>query len=231
MTVVTYVPLGYPTLADSLNLITELDGMGVDVIEIGVPFSDPTADGETIQRAAKISLDNGVVPSDALKVPALKARKYLMTYGNIILKFGNLDRLVDSGYEGVIIPDVPIEHKLETPQLDQVMIVSPNSVEGRIRELSAKSEGFLYITSHLGTTGGKAELDQRLRDVLQIAEDENPHIPKYVGFGITDPQRAADILSMGADGVVIGSAMIRAIDEGGISAGADFIKGFLDHLK
>ncbi len=231
MTVVTYVPLGYPTLTDSLNLISELDEMGVDVIEIGVPFSDPTADGETIQRAAKVSLDNGIIPNDALKVPAIKARKYLMTYGNIILNFGDLTRLSESGYEGLIIPDVPIEHKIKTPGLDQVMIVSPNSSEQRIRELSAETEGFLYITSHLGTTGGRAELDLRLRDVLRLAEDENPHIPKYVGFGITDPQRAEDILSMGADGVVIGSAMIKAIDKGGISAGADFIQRFLDQLK
>lgn len=228
-----YYTLGYPTPAVSLEVVEALARSGADLIELGVPFSDPLADGPTIQRSTQIALEQGMNVRGCLEL-VIQARArgvtqplLLMGYINPILAYG-VQRYVEdasqAGADGLIVPDLPLE---ESEELDAacracglalVYLVSPASTPQRIAALAARSSGFLYLVSLTGVTGARASLaaglDSFITRVRAVAQT-----PLAVGFGISTPQQARTVAGL-ADGVIIGSAVVNAAASGSDPAAA-----------
>lgn len=227
---ICYVVAGYPDIITSERIITSLINGGADIIEIGIPFSDPIADGSTIQDAIQNSLIAGTTPDMCLEL-ASRIRKtfpniplIIMTYSNILYRKGYIQfakKAKESGIDGFIIPDIPIEESkeyLNTMQnigMSTIFLVSPNTSEKRLKMISRICTGFLYAISVYGTTGERQSFDEytiesikRIRKVT--AYDE---LPLAVGFGISNPQHVKYMIKAGVDAVIIGSAIIKKIKE------------------
>lgn len=217
-----YLPVGYPDLSTSLDLFQTLAEAGADLIEVGVPFSDPLADGPTIQSATQQALANGVTSAQCLDVVrALRARgvatpMLLMGYINPILAYG-VDRYVtdaaQAGADGFIIPDLPpdeageIEAVCQQQGLAMIYLVAPTSTSERLALAAAHSTGFLYLVSVAGITGARSELPPHLAGFVASVR-EHTDLPLAVGFGIATPQQASSVAAL-ADGVVVGSALVK----------------------
>ncbi|MCI0425205.1 MAG: tryptophan synthase subunit alpha [Actinobacteria bacterium] len=227
-----YLTAGYPDPAAFREILPAL-AAAADVVEIGVPFTDPMADGLTIQRASQVALDYGVTLGSILTLLAetpLDAPVLLMGYYNPFLAYG-LERLAESmtetGTTGLIVPDLPLEesgdlfHTLETRGLALVRLVAPTTPPARMRVLAESSRGFVYAVNATGTTGKAADFDEATLDYLDRVSSVSP-IPVLAGFGIRDRSQVAT-LSGHVDGVVVGSALIEEIDRGGDPAA--FIAG------
>jgi tryptophan synthase alpha chain len=234
---IPYIMAGDPSLDATGRFVAELKEAGADIIELGVPFSDPLADGPTIQKAHERALQKGVT---LRKVIALvrKIRQtseiplILMTYFNPVFKFG-VDAFVmeaaGAGVDGVIIPDlIPDEaHDFITVarkhKLDTIFLLAPTSTLERIKRIVTASTGFIYYVSITGITGAKLSIGDPMKDTLELIK-KNTNKPVAVGFGISTPEEAAEVSKI-ADGVIIGSAIVRMIAEG------KDIKGFVKSLK
>ncbi|MFP3895351.1 MAG: tryptophan synthase subunit alpha [Anaerolineales bacterium] len=235
---IPYLPLGYPTPADTLELVPALQTGGADVIELGVPFSDPVADGPTIQEASQVALQAGVTPSLCLDWVAELRQKgvtvplLLMGYYNPIHSYGVEDYVRDCaevGVDGFIIPDLPpeeagaLQKACEGRGMALVFLVAPTTREERIATIADATRGFLYVVSRLGITGTEhspeADLTARIRQVRCHART-----PIAVGFGISEPEQARG-LAPHVDGVVVGSALVRRAAEGP-EAVRDFVASF-----
>ena len=227
---ICYVVAGYPDIKTSEYIITSLINGGADIIEIGIPFSDPIADGSTIQDAIQSSLISGTTPDMCLEL-ASRIRKtfpniplIIMTYSNILYRKGYIqfaEKAKENGIDGLIIPDIPIEESkeyLNTMQntgLSTIFLVSPNTSEKRLKLISRICTGFLYAISVYGTTGERKGFDEytieSIKRVKKVtAADE---LPLAVGFGISNPQHVKYMIDAGADAVIIGSAIIKKIKE------------------
>lgn len=226
---ICYVVAGYPDIMTSERIITSLINGGADIIEIGIPFSDPIADGSTIQYAIQNSLISGTTPCMCLEL-ASRIRKtfpniplIIMTYSNILYRKGYIQfakKAKESGIDGFIIPDIPIEESkeyLNTMQnlgMSTIFLVSPNTSEKRLKMISRICTGFLYAISVYGTTGERQSFDaytiESIKRIRKVTTDE---LPLAVGFGISNPQHVKDMINAGADGVIIGSAIIKKIKE------------------
>lgn len=227
---ICYVVAGYPDIKTSEHIITSLINGGADIIEIGIPFSDPIADGSTIQDAIQSSLISGTTPDMCLEL-ASRIRKtfpniplIIMTYSNILYRKGYMqfaEKAKENGIDGFIIPDIPIEESkeyLNTVQntgLSTIFLVSPNTSEKRLKMISRICTGFLYAISVYGTTGERKGFDEytieSIKRVKKVtAADE---LPLAVGFGISNPQHVKYMVDAGADAVIIGSAIIKKIKE------------------
>lgn len=227
---ICYVVAGYPDIKTSEHIITSLINGGADIIEIGIPFSDPIADGSTIQDAIHSSLMSGTTPDMCLEL-ASRIRKtfpniplIIMTYSNILYRKGYMqfaEKAKENGIDGFIIPDIPIEESkeyLNTVQntgLSTIFLVSPNTSEKRLKMISRICTGFLYAISVYGTTGERKGFDEytieSIKRVKKVtAADE---LPLAVGFGISTPQHVKYMVDAGADAVIIGSAIIKKIKE------------------
>jgi tryptophan synthase alpha chain len=227
---ICYVVAGYPDIKTSEHIITSLINGGADIIEIGIPFSDPIADGATIQDAIQSSLISGTTPDMCLEL-ASRIRKtfpniplIIMTYSNILYRIGYMqfaEKAKENGIDGLIIPDIPIEESkeyLNTVQntgLSTIFLVSPNTSEKRLKMISRICTGFLYVISVYGTTGERKGFDEytieSIKRVKKVtAADE---LPLAVGFGISTPQHVKYMVDAGADAVIIGSAIIKKIKE------------------
>jgi len=234
---IPYVTGGFPGTDACLELITALDEAGADVIEVGLPFSDPLADGPTIQRTSQEALAAGATPAGVLELCAAAAAKVdaalvVMTYVNPVLKMGYGEfarRAADVGVAGVLIPDLPPEEAgpwLEAADahgLEAVLMAAPTTPPQRVAAISAQGAGFLYYVSMTGVTGGELRLDQAARRAL-AGTVEASALPVAVGFGISRPQQARDLAGL-AQGVVVGSALMRlmleaATPRAGIAAAA-----------
>ncbi|MDF1513615.1 MAG: tryptophan synthase subunit alpha [Anaerolineae bacterium] len=219
-----YLTMGYPHLDSALDLVPVLQHAGADLIELGVPFSDPLADGATIQAASQQALENGM-NLDLCLEQAMNLREYgvtlpfiLMGYYNPLLQYGVqhfADRASAMGIDGVIVPDLPPEEAL--PLLDalrdcgvySIFLLAPTSNEERIRKVAALSEGFIYLVSLLGVTGARRSLPVDLAHfVARVRQITNK--PLAVGFGISTARQAHQVSQL-ADGVIVGSALIKAI--------------------
>lgn len=218
-----YFTLGYPTPAASLAVIESLAAAGADLIELGVPFSDPLADGPTIQRSTQVALEQGMTVSRCLEmVVQIRARGVrvplmLMGYINPLLAYGvecYAAATAAAGADGLILPDLPVEEADEVEAacrkhgLALVYLVSPASPPERIARLAARTSGFLYLVSLTGVTGVRATLSADLADfvarVRAVAQT-----PLAVGFGISTPEQAQAVAAL-VDGVIIGSALVHA---------------------
>jgi tryptophan synthase alpha chain len=219
-----YYTLGYPTAALSLEVITSLAQSGADLIELGVPFSDPLADGPTIQRSTQAALEQGMTVQRCLEqVAQIRARGVqqpllLMGYINPILAYG-LERYVSAacaaGADGLILPDLPLEEADEAETICKkhgialVYLISPESPPERIAALAARTAGFLYLVSLTGVTGARSQLSPGLADFVARVR-ASAVTPLAVGFGISSSDQARAVAAL-ADGVIIGSALINAV--------------------
>ena len=241
---VAYVMAGDPSLAETERLVIEAERRGADVIELGVPFSDPLADGPVIQRADVRALAAGTTLARVLEmVASMRARVrlplVLMTYYNPILAFGLkafARTAVDAGADGVIVPDLPHEEaeplraETEPAGLDTILLVAPTSTPARVKAIARLSRGFVYVVSLTGVTGARRELSPDLGAQIRTLRLVTTK-PVCVGFGVSTPEQVAAVGRL-ADGVAVGSAIVRAIEEhAGTSALVEKVGDFIASLK
>ncbi len=222
---IVYLTAGDPSLEITREIILGLDSVGVDILEIGVPFSDPTADGPIIQAASRRSLQNGSTLSGILDmIESLREVSeipiVLFGYYNPIFIYGNerfAKRAKETGVDGILVVDLPPEESAELRRytdrmgIDFISLIAPTTGPERTRKISQHATGFLYYISITGVTGtAKPRVNDVIRDVEGIREVTT--LPIAVGFGISTPQQAGEIAPY-ADGVVIGSAFVRMIEE------------------
>jgi len=228
---IPFITAGDPTLEVTKQLVVAMADAGADLIELGIPFSDPTAEGPVIQEANLRALKNKVTTDDVFTTVAeLRAQDcsvplVIMTYANVVFSYG-IERFVarqtELGMGGVILPDVPHEEKEEFSEafaaagLDVVSLIAPTSHE-RIREIAGDANGFVYIVSSLGVTGVRSEITTDIGAMVQLIREANPQIPCAVGFGISTPEQAARMAQL-SDGAIVGSAIVRMIGELGQDA-------------
>ncbi|MDP2725653.1 MAG: tryptophan synthase subunit alpha [Syntrophales bacterium] len=222
---IAYITAGDSSLEVTERLIPALAAAGVDILEIGVPFSDPTADGPVIQAAARRALKNGVTLDKVLGM--IKRTRMLSDipvvlfgYYNPIFSYGVgkfSQRAKDAGVDGILVVDLPLEeaHELrrhtDPAGIDFISLIAPTTDDERIKEIAARAQGFLYYISVTGVTGTKKpQIADIKKDVARIRRFSN--LPVAVGFGISTPRQAGEIAAH-ADGVVVGSAFVRLIDE------------------
>ena len=218
-----YVPLGYPTLETSLDVVRAVVSAGADMVELGVPFSDPLADGPTIQAATQIALEKGMTVPKALNaVSQLRAEGIdvpflLMGYINPFMAYGLQKLATDAekvGVDGFIVPDLPPEESMGFDRLCQandlalVYFLAPTSTAERITLVAQKARGFIYMVSVTGVTGARSELADTLPDFVSRVRAATG-IPLAVGFGIGNGEQAHAVGQF-ADGVIVGSALVKA---------------------
>jgi len=218
---ITFVTAGDPNLETTEKLVFEMEKSGADIIELGIPFSDPIAEGPVIQAANLRSLASGTTVNkifDMVKHIRKKSQIPLvfLTYANPVFKYGYdafFKKCKEVGVDGIIIPDLPYEEQSEIPNrhgIDLIPLVAPTS-EDRIKKIAAVAEGYLYVVSSLGVTGIRSEIKTDLKSIIDIAR-KTAKVPIAVGFGINTPEQAAKISKI-ADGVIVGSAIVKIIAE------------------
>jgi len=221
---IAYLPAGYPTLDSSMELVETVAASGADLIELGVPFCDPVADGPTIQAATQAALDGGTTFGgilERLNGRSCAAPLSLMSYLNPLLAYGReplLDRLRELSVAGLIVPDLPLEESGEWSDaatergIDLSLLVAPTSSPERAAEIARASRGFVYYVSVTGITGTRdtlpEDLFRSLDELKRVAER-----PVAVGFGISTPEQVRQLRGR-ADAVVVGSRIVRAIRDG-----------------
>jgi tryptophan synthase alpha chain len=241
---VTYLMGGDPDLATSQAMALACVEGGADLLEIGIPFSDPIADGPTIQRAAERSLAAGTSAGDVLQLAAGVRRKSqvpiaLMGYVNPVLAYGEERFLADAaraGVDALILPDLPPEEAegisaaARAQGIGLVFLLAPTSTEARRRAACAAATGFLYFVSVTGVTGARRELPPELPAQLSAVRARSP-VPVVVGFGISSPEQARSLARL-ADGVVVGSAVVARIARPGTRrARAERVRRFAASLR
>ena len=228
---VAYVTAGDPNLATSADIIRAIDQAGADVIEVGVPFSDPIADGPAIQRASERALAAGGHLTATLDMvaalrPVLRAPLVLFTYVNPVLRLGTeafVSRAAEAGIDGVLLLDLPIEESgamraaLDAAGLDQIFLISPTTTDERMREAARLGRGFLYAISRLGVTGARDAIATSARPVVERIRRVTS-MPIALGFGISRPDHVRDVCAF-ADAAVVGSALVQVIAEAAAAGG------------
>ena len=221
-----YHAAGFPTYDDSKAIIRSLVEAGADMVEIGVPFSDPIADGPSVQGASQIALDNGTTPDDCirlvreLRAEGIEAPFLLMGYYNPILKYG-VERFVSdaaaAGVDGFIVPDLPAEesdtlrHACLAHSRDLIFMVAPTSTDSRLAIAAARGSGFLYCVSVRGVTGARESLSETLGEYIARVRSHSD-LPLAIGFGISKPEHVRQVGEI-ADGAIVGAALINALNE------------------
>lgn len=230
---IAYLPVGYPDVEGSIAAMVAAVEAGADVIEIGVPYSDPGMDGPVIQEAVDVAVRAGVGIRDVLRavraVADAGAVAVVMTYWNPIERYG-VERfatdLAAAGGAGLITPDLIPEEAgewiaaAERADLDRVFLVAPSSTDARLRSTTAASRGFVYVASTMGVTGARASVSDAARTLVARTREARPDIPLCVGLGVSNGAQAAEIAAF-ADGVIVGSAYVRELLEG---RGADGVR-------
>jgi tryptophan synthase alpha chain len=223
---IAYLPVGYPDVDGSIAAMVAAVEAGADVVEIGVPYSDPGMDGPVIQQAVDVAVRAGVGMRDVLRaveaVAAAGAVAVVMSYWNPIERYG-VERfatdLAAAGGAGAITPDlIPDEAgewiaASDRAGLDRVFLVAPSSTDARLRSTTAASRGFVYVASTMGVTGARATVSDAARTLVARTRDARPDIALCVGLGVSDGTQAAELAAF-ADGVIVGSAYVRELLEG-----------------
>jgi len=222
---IAYLTAGDPTPERTPEIVAALERGGVDLVELGVPFSDPIADGPVIQRAAARALKAGTTVAKVLEIARTIRRTseiplLLFTYLNPVLRYG-LDKLAtdakSAGIDGCLLTDVSVEEAepyvaaMRAAQLDTVFLAAPTSTERRLKLVAQYSTGFVYLVSRTGVTGEQAALSDSLAPLIEKMRAVT-NLPLAAGFGISTPEQAAQVAKM-ADGVVVGSAIVRQIEK------------------
>ena len=237
---IAYITVGYPNMRTTLEVASVLSDNGCDIIELGIPFSDPLADGVTIQKASYQALQQGVTPQVCLEV-AYQLRQKLatplvfMTYYNPIFNFGVeafCQASTAAGIDGLIVPDLPLEESAELEaitqkhNLDLIYLLAPTSTEERISIVANRSQGFIYLVSLTGVTGARVTLPPELEGFIKRVR-QKARQPLCVGFGISTPGQARRVAKV-ADGVIVGSRLIQLIEE---DATLSSLKAFVLSLR
>ena len=238
-----YATAGYPNFGDTMLVLNALQEGGVDIIEIGMPYSDPVADGETIQQSNQVSLDQGMTVShlfdqlknmrESISVPVL-----LMGYINPVLQFGVerfCQKCLEVGVDGLILPDLPLAEYQQSYQsifeqfgLLNIFLITPQTSDERIKQIDAISEGFIYMVSSASTTGAKTGISSDQEAYFKRIDNMNLKNPRLVGFGISDRESFLKA-SNGASGAIIGSAFVKLL--GNAKNLRDVIVGFVKSIK
>ena len=238
---IAFITCGDPDLATTKKAIKEAVENGADLIELGIPFSDPTAEGVVIQAANIRALENGITTDkifdfvreirEEIKIPLV-----FMTYANVIFSYGaekfiSLCKEVD--IDGIILPDLPFEEKNEFEPIckqygiDLISLIAPTSKD-RISKIAKNASGFLYIVSSLGVTGTRTEIKTDLKSIMKVVR-ENTDIPCAIGFGISTPEQAKKMSNI-ADGVIVGSAIVKLLEKHGKDA-PSYIGQYVKSMK
>jgi len=240
---VIYLTAGDPTLDDTGKLLRAVDRGGADVIELGVPFSDPLADGPVIQRASERGLKSGATLGRILeRLPAwrqgFEAPLILFTYYNPILQYG-VERFArdaaEAGAAGALVVDLTPEEAgayvgvMRAANLDTVFLASPTSTDERFEKLARPSTGFLYLISRPGTTGERSEIAQELGPLIRRAR-RHTELPLAVGFGVSNPDQVRQVTKE-ADAAVVGSALVRSVEDRYARGGPAAIEQFVRWLR
>jgi len=220
---IAYICAGDPSPEATKEYVEALVRGGADIIELGLPFSDPVADGPTIQAGIERALNGGMTPNVYFEtVGSLNVNIPLvvMTYYNLIFKRG-LEKFVKdcaaSGISGIIVPDLPAEESGELASIckkhaiDLIFLVAPTTTEERMKHILAKGTGFIYLVARLGVTGARKDVASSTKELINRVKTATP---KAVGFGISSGKQAAEIISAGADGVIVGSSFVDIIARG-----------------
>lgn len=241
---IPFITAGDPDLATTLKALEVLDRSGADVIELGVPYSDPLADGPVIQAAATRALAQGIRLEQVLDMvqqvsPTLQAPIVLFTYYNPILNRGIdafLHAIRAAGVKGLVVPDLPLEEvdALMQPAIaagiELTLLVAPTSPMERIRAIATQSQGFVYLVSVTGVTGIRTQVNTRVQSLLQDLHQVTDK-PIGVGFGVSQPEQAQQLRRWGADAVIVGSAFVKHLAAGTPAGGLQSIEQLCQSLK
>lgn len=238
---IPFVTCGDPNLEATGKIVRAMAKNGADLIELGIPFSDPTAEGPVIQGANIRALSGGVT-TDKIFDFVRELRKdvtiplVFMTYANVVFSYG-AERFISTckeiGIDGIILPDLPFEEKGEFQPIcrqygvDLISLIAPTS-DKRIAMIAKEAEGFLYIVSSLGVTGTRSEITTDLASIIKVVR-ENTDIPCAIGFGISNPEQAKKMAAL-SDGAIVGSAIIKLIEKNGANA-AEAVGEYVKEMK
>lgn len=238
---IAFLTGGDPDIETTEKLIYALEEAGADLVEIGIPFSDPIAEGVVIQEADERALKNQVTTDDLFEL-VKKVRKnseiplVFMTYYNPVFSYGRekfMTKAKEAGIDGLIIPDVPFEESEEVRtfckqyDLDLINMIAPTSIK-RTKMIAEKAEGFLYCVSSLGVTGVRSEIKSDIAGLIKDAK-EVTDVPCAIGFGISTPEQAKEMAAV-SDGVIVGSAIVRMIGKYGREA-VPYVKEYVKSMK
>lgn len=239
---IAFITCGDPDLETTEALIREMAANGADLIELGIPFSDPTAEGPVIQGANIRALSGGVT-TDRIFDMAQRLRRDItlpmvfMTYANVVFSYGTerfAKTAAEIGMDGVILPDVPFEEKEEFAAIfgqagmDFISLIAPTSKD-RIAMIAKEAAGFVYCVSSLGVTGARSDITTDVGAMVQLVRQSNPDIPCAIGFGISTPEQAKKMAAV-ADGVIVGSAIVKIVAEHGRDS-VPFVGAYVRSMK
>ena len=242
---IPFITCGYPDLETTNKIIHAAVENGADLIELGIPFSDPTAEGPTIESANLAALKGGVTTDKIFDLVRELRRDItvpmvFMTYANVVFSYGSekfISICKEIGIQGLILPDIPYEEKDEFLDLchkydvDLISFIAPTSKD-RIAMIAKEAEGFIYVISSLGVTGVRSEIKTDIASITRIIR-ANTDIPCAVGFGISTPEQCAKMANA-SDGAIVGSAIIKLIDKYGKDAAApvgEYVKSMKDAIR
>ena len=240
---IPFITAGDPDLETTAKAIKILDDNGADIIELGVPYSDPLADGPVIQAAATRALQKNTRLEQVLdlvsKLDNIKAPIVLFTYYNPILNRGIetfLQQIAAAGVKGLVVPDLPIDeasYLLEVAkqnEIEVILLVAPTSSAVRIESIAQKSQGFIYLVSVTGVTGMRSQIQERVKDLL-VEIREYTDKPIGIGFGISNTEQAQQMKDWGADAVIVGSAFVKRLAADSPDEGLQAIAELCQELK
>lgn len=241
---IPFITAGDPDLDTTAKALQILDSKGADIIELGVPYSDPLADGPVIQAAATRALAKGVQLDSVLEVvsqvsPNLRSPIILFTYYNPILNRGIpqfLQQIAQAGVKGLVVPDLPLEEaeyllkEAASVGIEVILLVAPTSSRDRIEAIAKQSQGFIYLVSVTGVTGVRSQLATRVPELLSQLRQMTDK-PIGVGFGISSPEQARQVIEWGADAAIVGSAFVKLLNTENPESGLDAIGQFCQSLK
>lgn len=242
---VAFITCGDPDLETTAAVVRAAAANGADLIELGIPFSDPTAEGPVIQGANLRALSGGVTTDKIFDLVRelrtdVKIPMVFMTYANVVFSYGAekfISTCRDIGIDGLILPDLPFEEKDEFQPIcceygvDLISLIAPTS-ENRIAMIAKEAEGFLYIVSSLGVTGTRSEIKTDLESMVKLVR-ANTKIPCAIGFGISTPEQAKKMASI-SDGAIVGSAIIKILEKHGKDSAeyvGEYVKSMKDALR
>lgn len=238
---IPFITCGDPDLETTAKVVRAAVENGADLIELGIPFSDPTAEGPVIQGANIRALAGGVTTDKIFDFVKdlrgdVKIPMVFMTYANVVFSYG-VERFMakcrETEMDGIIIPDLPFEEKEEFAEtareygIDVISLIAPTS-DKRIAMIAKDAEGFIYLVSSLGVTGMRSEITTNLDDIVKVIRD-NTDVPCAIGFGISTPEQAREMASV-SDGAIVGSAIIKLIEKHGRDA-APYVGEYIKSMK
>lgn len=242
---IAFVTCGDPDLETTAAAVRAAVENGADLIELGIPFSDPTAEGPVIQGANLRALSGGITTDKVFDFVReirrdVSVPMVFMTYANVVFSYGSehfISTCKEIGIDGLILPDIPFEEKDEFQPIckkygvDLISLIAPTS-QNRIAMIAKEAEGFLYIVSSLGVTGTRSEIETDLGEMVKLVR-ENANIPCAIGFGISTPEQAKQMADI-ADGAIVGSAIVKLLEKHGKDAPryiGEYVKSMKDGMK